>query len=199
MSIKAVYFDLGGVIVRTEDKGPRTRLGAEFGKSYRDMELIVFENDSSIRATVGEISEDDHWQTAIAALGLPQSEIPRVREAFFAGDQIDRQLLDFLRGLRPRCKTGLISNAWSGLRPWIVSQRFDDAFDHMTISAEIGIGKPAEGIYRHALKKLGVRAEESIFVDDVPKNIEACKAIGMHGILFHSASQVMDDIRKLLL
>ncbi len=198
MSIKAVYFDLGGVIVRTEDRGPRTRLGAEFGKSYRDMELIVFENDSSIRATTGEISEEEHWQNAIAALGLPESEIPRVRDAFFAGDQVDRQLLDFMRGLRPRCKTGLISNAWSGLRPWIVSQRFDDAFDHMTISAEIGVGKPAAGIYLHALEKLGVRADESVFVDDVPRNIEACNALGMRGILFQSAGQVIADITQLL-
>lgn len=198
MSFKAVYFDLGGVIVRTEDKGPRTRIGQELGRTYHEMELAVFENESGKRASVGEISEYQHWQNAIATLGLPESEIPRVRDAFFGGDIIDHQLLDFMRGLRPQYKVGLISNAWDGLRPWIVSQKFDDAFDHMTISAEIKSVKPDAYIYQYALEQLGVNAEEAIFVDDMPRNIKGCNTLGMHGILFQSAGQVMAEIKQLL-
>ena len=42
MTIKALYFDLGGVILRTEDKTPRTQLAAEFGLTYNEMDKVVF-------------------------------------------------------------------------------------------------------------------------------------------------------------
>jgi len=198
MPIRAVYFDLGGVIVRTDDKGPRTALAQEFGKSYAEMDNAVFENESSILATVGHITEDQHWQNVIRSLGLPDSEIPRVRTAFFAGDSIDWNIINFLRELRGQYKTGLISNAWDGLRPWMVSQKFEDAFDYLTISAEVHSGKPAPEIYLHALEKLGVQANESVFVDDVQKNIEGCEKLGMQGVLFHSTEQALNDVKKLL-
>jgi putative hydrolase of the HAD superfamily len=131
-------------------------------------------------------------------LNLPESEIQRVEHAYFAGDRLDQTLLDFMRSLHPAIKVGLISNAWYGLRKWIIGQKFDDVFDHMTISAEVGLAKPDARIYQHALEKLGRRPEEAIFVDDVPANIEAAKRLGMQGLIFQEAEQVIAEIRKLL-
>ena len=121
-----------------------------------------------------------------------------MENAYFAGDRLDWVLIDFIRSLRTKVQVGLISNAWSGLRPWIISQKFDDAFDHMTISAEVGLGKPDERIYLYALDQFNIRPEEAIFVDDVPANIEAANALGMHGILFKTAEQATADIKTLL-
>jgi len=196
--IKAVYFDLGGVIVRTEDQASRTQLGRELGRTYAEMDLAVFENRSGFEASLGYITEDQHWQNVVHGLGLPESDIPRLREAFFAGDRIDWEIVNFLRGLRATHKTGLISNAWDGLRPWMISQKFDDAFDALTISAEVHAAKPAPGIYHQALAALGVAASESVFVDDVEQNIEACRALGMHGVQFHSAGQALAEVSELL-
>jgi HAD superfamily hydrolase (TIGR01509 family) len=198
MPIKAVFFDLGGVIVRTEDPSPREELGRALGKTYSEMDLAVFENQSSFEASLGYISEDQHWRNVVQKLGLPESEIDRVRTAFFAGDRIDWEIVDFLRGLRPTHKTGLISNAWSDLRPWMVSQEFDDAFDALAISAELHIAKPAPEIYHHALTELGVAPSEAVFVDDMPRNVEASQALGMHGVQFHSTAQALAEVRELL-
>ena len=131
-------------------------------------------------------------------MNLPESEIPRIIEIFFAGDHIDQALVDFLRSLRPTIKVGLISNAWSGLRAWIISKKFDDVFDEMVISSEIGIAKPDARIYHQALEKLNVRPEELIFVDDMPANVEAAKALGMVGVLFQSSEQAIADVKSLL-
>lgn len=198
MPIKAVTFDLGGVIVRTQDRSPREELGRALGKTYAEMDLAVFENQSSFEASLGYITEDQHWRNVVQNLDLPESEIDRVRTAFFAGDRIDWEIVDFLRALRPAHKTGLISNAWSGLRPWMVSQEFDDAFDALAISAELHIAKPAPEIYHHALRELGVDPSEAVFVDDMPRNVEACRALGMHGVQFHSTAQALAEVRELL-
>ncbi len=198
MSIRAVYFDLGGVILRTEDKGPRTALAESIGLDYAGIDRLVFDMQSSRQASTGVISEEQHWRNTVRDLSLPESEAPRIMKAFFAGDRIDDGLVDFLRSLRSEYKVGLISNAFSGLRAWILREKLDDAFDAMTISAEVGVEKPNQRIYLHALDQLNIRAEEAIFVDDMPANITAANTLGMHGILFKTSEQAIAEIKKQL-
>jgi putative hydrolase of the HAD superfamily len=201
MSIKAVFFDLGGVIVRTEYQAPRQHLAESFGMDYDDIDKVVFgggPNGSAARASVGEITEEEHWQNVMKILKLPVSEIERVRDEFFAGDVIDREIVEFLRSIKPEYKTGLISNAWSGLRNYIVREKFDDAFHHMVISAEVKAAKPSAKIYLIALEQLGVSPNEAVFVDDVWENIQACEKVGMKGILFKSAESTLKQIKNLL-
>jgi epoxide hydrolase-like predicted phosphatase len=198
MTIKAVFFDLGGVIVRTEFQVPRQHLAERLGKEYEDLVRLVFESETSRQASVGAISEDDHWAAVIRKLGLPASQIPVVRDEFFAGDITDRALLNSMRGLRKTLKVGLISNAWSGLRPWIVSQKFDDAFDSMTISAEARIMKPDARIYHLALESLGVRPEEAVFLDDFIENVHGAQAVGMAAIHFVQPEQALKELNQLL-
>lgn len=201
MSIRAIFFDLGGVLLRTEYQAPRQHLAEEFGMDYEDIERLVFgggSNGSAARATIGQITEEEHWQNVMKLLKLPASESKRVEREFFGGDVVDRILLDFLRSLRPKYKTGLISNAWSGLRNYIVREKFDDAFDHMIISAEVGVAKPSAEIFHIALNQLEVSPNEAVFVDDFIENIEACQKIGMKGIHFRDSESAMKQVKTLL-
>jgi putative hydrolase of the HAD superfamily len=198
MKVRAVFVDFGGVIMRTEDKGPRTRQAERLGMSYRDLEKIFFESDSSQRASTGEIPEETHWQTVAQALGVSRSEADKIIAEFFSGDRADAALLDFLRGLRPERKVGLISNAWSGLRGFISDQKFENVFDEMIISAEVGLMKPDPRIYRLALEKLGSCPEESVFIDDVLVNVEAARSIGMSAIQFTQPEKSLEELKHLL-
>ena len=198
MSIHAVFFDLGGVIVRTEYQAPRQHLAERLGIEYEDLVRLVFESETSRKASVGAISVDEHWTAVTRRLKRPASEAKAIREEFFAGDIIDRGLINFVRSLRPQYKTGVISNAWLDLRDYIVEQKFDDAFDHMTISAEVGVMKPEAEIFHLALNQLGVSPTESVFVDDFMENIEACEALGMKGIYFRDSETTLQKLKALL-
>jgi epoxide hydrolase-like predicted phosphatase len=199
MRLRVIFVDFGGVIMRTEDKGPRTRLAERFGMTFQDLEKIFFESDSSRRASTGEISEEAHWQAVAKTLGVSRVEADRIIAEFFAGDQTDITLLDFLRSLRPGHKVGLISNAWSGLRAFITAQKFADVFDEMVISAEVGLMKPDPRIYFTALKKMGARPEESVFLDDVLVNVEAARAVGMLAIQFTQPEKSLEELKQLLI
>jgi epoxide hydrolase-like predicted phosphatase len=198
MSIRAVFIDFGGVIMRTEDKGPRTRQAERLGMTIRDLEKIFFESDSSQRASTGEIPEEAHWQAMAETLGVSRPEADKITAEFFSGDRADAALLDFLRSLRPERKVGLISNAWSGLRAFITRQKFEDVFDEMIISAEVGLMKPDQRIYRLALEKLQMQPEESVFLDDIPVNVEAARSIGMSAIHFTQPEKALVELKKLL-
>ena len=196
--IKAVFFDLGGVIVRTEYQAPRQHLAERLGMEYEDIVKIVFESPSSVKASVGEISAKQHWANVTKRLRRPATETQAIRDEFFAGDIVDREIVEFLRSLRPRYFVGLISNAWPDLREYIVSQKFDDAFDHMVISGEVGVVKPEARIYQLALEQAGVSPNEAVFVDDFHENVEGCQAVGMHGIHFRDPHKTMSELRILL-
>lgn len=198
MTTRNIFIDFGGVIVRTEDKGPRTRQAERLGMTYRDLEKIIFESESSQRASTGEIPEEAHWQAVAEALRLPHTEADKVTAEFFGGDRADQALLGYLRGLRPERQVCLVSNAWSGLRAWITKQGFADAFDHMVISAEVGVMKPDPRIFRLALEELTAKAEESVFLDDVLVNVEAARTVGMAGIHFTQPDKALDELKQLL-
>ncbi|KXK11019.1 MAG: putative hydrolase [Chloroflexi bacterium OLB14] len=198
MKIKAIFFDFGGVIQRTEYQAPRQKLAEKFGMEYDDIDKFIFNNPTAHQASVGEIKIDEHWQVIAKKLKLGKDELAKFQSEFFGGDVIDYELVQFIRSLRPAYKTGLISNAWSDMRQYLISKKLDDAFDSLTISAEVKIAKPDAKIYYIALDSLGVKASESIFVDDVPANIEACEKLGMHGVLFRDVNDVMGELRKML-
>jgi len=198
MSIRAVFFDLGGVLLRTEFQAPRQQLAERLGIEYDDLVKIVFDSDSGIKATMGEISSDEHWDSVMKRLKRPASELGSIRDEFFAGDILDRTLLDYLRSLRGKYKTGLISNAWGDLRDFIVREKFDDAFDKMIISSEVGAAKPEPKIFQIALEQFGVKPNEAVFVDDFLINIEGCEKVGIKGIHFRDPETTLQQLKELL-
>ena len=198
MTVRVVFFDLGGVLVRTEYQSPRQRLAERLGMEYDDLVKIVFDSPTAQQATVGELTSNEHWASVMKRLKHPASEMQSIRDEFFAGDIVDRGLLDFLRSLRGKYKTGLISNAWSDLRDFIVREKFDDAFDHMIISAEVRAAKPGAKIYQIALEQFGVSPSEAVFVDDFFENIEGCEKVGIKGVHFKDPETAIQQVKALL-
>jgi epoxide hydrolase-like predicted phosphatase len=198
MTVRAIFFDLGGVVVRTEFQAPREHLAERLNTTYEDLNRIVFESESSRQASIGSITTEAHWDAVTRRLGRPASEAKAVREEFYAGDVMDMDLLAFIRSLRPRYKTGVISNAWPDMREYLVERKVDDAFDALILSAEVGVMKPEAEIYRMAMDRLGVTAREAAFVDDTPVNIDAARALGMQGILFREPRRALSDLKGIL-
>lgn len=198
MKIRAVFFDFGGVLQRTEFQAPRQHLAERFGMDYADIDRVVFDIETARRASIGEIREEEHWAEVLKRLRYPLEKRKAFTDEFFGGDVLDHTLVEFIRSLKGRVHTGLISNAWEGLRTHLVSEKILDLFDTVVISAEVGVTKPDERIYRVALERAGFGAAESIFVDDMKVNIEACERVGMKGVWFRDAREGMSEIERLL-
>jgi epoxide hydrolase-like predicted phosphatase len=197
--IKAVIFDVGGVLVRTEDQRPRTMLADAFGMTYYQMEELVFGGEGGHAAQRGEVTADENWERVRQALNIRADELETVRDTFFAGDVLDWELVKAIRGLRPTYKTAIISNAFSDLRQALAEKfKIADDFDVIVGSAEEKVMKPHPQIYRAALDRCGVNPAEAVFIDDFPRNIRGAQDVGIHGILFRSRDQVLEELYALL-
>ena len=74
---------------------------------------------------------------------------------------------------------------------------FLEELDDFLISGAVGEVKPGERIYQLFLERVGKKAEECIFIDDSPANIEAARRLGFTGILFTSAEDLRAELKAL--
>jgi glucose-1-phosphatase len=199
--IKALISDLGGVLLRTHTGSSRRALEQRLNLAPRSLDDRVFSCEMSQRAMRGEVSELALWQSLETDLDLARHGLTwqQFQNEFFAEDFVDEDLVNFIRKVRPGLKTGLLSNAWDGLRQVLHTRvPITDAFDVVVISAEEKIAKPDPRIYHLALERLAVNPAEAIFLDDFSENIDAANALGLIGIHFQSSEQAQRDIRALL-
>jgi glucose-1-phosphatase len=198
LTIRALLWDVGGVLLRTEDPAPRRSWERRLGQPAGRLADVVFGCPAALRATIGEATEDEVWREAAGILGVPRTEIDQFKIDFFAGDVWDQDLLDFIRGLRPSLRSGILSNAWPGARakfnPWINA----DIFNVILYSGEERMCKPEERFFHLALARLEVAPEEVIFVDDFPENVEAARRMGLRAELFRNATSIVPTIREFL-
>ena len=199
MTIRAVIFDFGGVLLRTEDQFPRQQLATRLGLPKEKLYYQIFESESAHQAMVGKLSAEAHWEAVRLALGIGEDVFSEARTEFWAGDRLDQDLIEYVRRLRPRYKTALLSNAWDDLRGYIQSTwDIGDVFDEMVISAEVGVAKPDARIYRVALDRLGVLPGEAVFVDDFIENIESARALGLKTVHFQGSQRMYADLDMIL-
>lgn len=199
VSVEAIFWDLGGVLVRTQDHEPRRRWEAQLGLEPDGLSQFVFHSELGTRVQRGETTYDELWHWVAEQLDLESGELEQLRQDFWKGDLLDKDLVDYARSLGRRYRTGLISNAGPDLRPrlnevWRIANLFDD----IVISCEVGLVKPDLEIFRLALKRLQVQPSASIFVDDVETNVYAARVVGMHAIRFQDVDQIRLEMEPLL-
>lgn len=183
--IQALIFDVGGVLLRTDDYAPRQQWEARLGLAAGGAEALVFNSEMGQKAQRGEVSETMLWQWIGEHLGISGQETAAFRTGFWAGDVMDWQLIALIRQLKIKLQTAVISNYADNLREELTHQFcIADAFDEIIISAEEQIMKPDPEIFHHALARLGRSPEEAVFIDDFKHNVQAAKDIGLAAIHF---------------
>lgn len=199
MTIKAIIWDMGGVILRMGDERPRQELADEFGLSLQQIYREIFDSPSAMQATIGEITTMQHWQIVGEHLGLSNYQTLPFFDRFWSVDEIDYALIKFIRQLRNDFKIGLLSNAGDHLGQLIKTTRdLASVFDDVIISAEVGLMKPDDQIYHLAISQLGIRPEEGLFIDDLFENVQAARRAGLKAILYHNNDEVFRILEQIL-
>jgi putative hydrolase of the HAD superfamily len=85
-----------------------------------------------------------------------------------------------VRARRHGLRTALLSNSWGNSYP---RDGWDDMFDVVVISGEVGMRKPETAIFELTWTRMGVAADECVFVDDLEVNVAAARDLGMTAIL----------------
>jgi len=198
--IRALVFDWGGVIQRTEDPGPRRSLANELGISPADLDRAVFESDAWHRASIGRMCADEAWGMIAKSVGWPSGAVDGFVERFFAGDRLDDRIIALIRHLRGEgIPVGLLSNAVPDRKSTIsraASWGMPSLFDEQVFSYQVGALKPQAVMYWRILGALGVAACDALLVDDAAQNVAGARVVGMEAILFSGTGPLLQDLRR---
>lgn len=194
--IKAIIFDVGGVLIRTQSRAGREKWAAKFGMDSWDFENFVFRSESGVQSELGQKSVKEHWRWLKEHFNLSDVELAQMRQDFFAGDVLNEPLVDYIKRLRRAgYKTGILSNFGDNARKiWREVYPFIDYFDGIIISSEVGIMKPNSKIYHLAAESVGVKPTEALFIDDFIQNVEGARAVGMQAIHFTDSELVRQQL-----
>ncbi|MBO0837205.1 MAG: HAD family phosphatase [Actinobacteria bacterium] len=181
-SARAVLWDLGGVLLQMDWAAAGRHWEAQLGLPTGDFLRAVF-GGSDDTVLVGRVPEQTWWGVVRVRLRLSPAGLEELRADLCRRQHLDEDLFQMVRQLRGAARQAVISNAWPSTRGRLSTDGLEDLFDEVVISAEVGVAKPAAGIFRIALDRLGVGARECVFVDDSAENIEAARALGIPGHL----------------
>jgi putative hydrolase of the HAD superfamily len=197
--LRAAVFDIGGVMFMEHTRGGfLTRWEQKLGIAPNTLLSILLEGGDIERANRGEISGEEYCRRAAARVGTAEANLRALVEDAFAGDYVNQPLAAYIAGLRPGLQVAALTNTWSFGRSLIERHGIAGLFDLIVSSAEEGVCKPDERIYRITLERLGREPDEVVFVDDREDNVEAATRIGIHGVVHRTVEETTAALDALL-
>ena len=146
----------------------------------------------------GELSALE-FERHLAARLITTDGVPPIAEGLltrmFAGFQRAEPMYGMLREARAAgLRTCLLSNSWANEYP---REGWEELFDAVVISGEIGMRKPEPRIFEHALGRVGLAAPECVFVDDIEANVMAARSLGIVGVHHRDPEPTITELERL--
>jgi epoxide hydrolase-like predicted phosphatase len=199
VTVRAVLFDIGGVLEMTPRSDWRDGWAARLGvtpSAFEEQVGAIWEPGS-----VGAASLQELERLTADAFGLGDADVSALMDDAWAEyvGTLNQELARYFASLRPRVRTGILSNSFVGAREREQElYGFEDMCDVIVYSHEVGWMKPDPRIYHAACDRLGCAAEDAVLLDDLPANVDGARAVGMHAVLFTDTVQAIADLEGLL-
>jgi len=196
---EAVIFDIGGVLELTPPTGWQERWAARLDLDEGEFEARL--EPVFAAGSVGRMSLPEVEAGIGHALELASHDVQALMDDIWAEylGSLNEELANYLKRLRPRYRTGILSNSFVGARER-EEQRygFGEMCDVVVYSHEEGLLKPDSRFYGIVCRRLGVPADGCVFVDDTAAHVDGARAAGMKAVQFRDNDQCLHDLERLL-
>jgi epoxide hydrolase-like predicted phosphatase len=146
----------------------------------------------------GEIDAAQFETRLAAELARHGSAVPAqgLLARMFAGISPSDSMLGLVARVKQAgLRTAVLSNSWGNEYPM---QGWDELFDAVVISGEVGMRKPEPRIFRHVLGLIGLAASDCVFVDDLAHNVTAAVELGFVGVVHRSYDETAAELEAIL-
>ncbi|MCH8920980.1 MAG: HAD family phosphatase [Chloroflexi bacterium] len=183
-TVRAIFFDFGGVIARL-DRGLLAELEVRYGLPKGSFIKALYTIPEWRAAEIGEGTEEA-WVAAVRRkldefAGRP---LPDIRSEWAVmWRTLDADVLRLIERLGGRYDVGLISNSTPRLEGELRDHhKIDGLFKVIVNSALVGIAKPDARIYHLAAERMGVEPSACVHIDDLAHNVEGAREAGFQAI-----------------
>ena len=199
MTVKNVVFDVGGVLLEWNPPAVIARLHPDPATQARIREQM-FEHADWHEFDRGGLSESAAIEHFARQTGLHTDE---TRALIHATRESLKPIEGTVRLVEDLAAAGvhlyLLSNMPVSTFEYLVEHhRFFAHFRHLVISGAILLVKPDHAIYQHLVEKTGIVPDQSVFIDDLPRNVAAARECGLHAIQFRDPASCRQELRAYL-
>jgi len=190
-----IVFDLGGVVFDWQPAALARRIYNNPETEALVLKEIIGTPDW-IELDRGTLALDAAITRGAARTGLSEPEVAQLFDAVPASLAPIDATIDLLRDLR---NTGhpllVLSNMHLASADFLEANHdIWDLFDGVVFSCRIKQVKPEPGIYEYLLTRHELDPTETVFIDDMPENLEAASEFGIRTIQFVSPAQCKADL-----
>ena len=172
-----------------------TRLGLPDGENLERM------RDIWRGGSIGTITLDDVHEALRDRLGLDDDKLAQYLADLWREylGSANTELIEYARRLRPRYRTGIVSNSFVGAREREqAAYGFEDLVEEIVYSHEAGFSKPDPRIYELICSRLNVSPGEMVFLDDTEACVAGAREAGIHAVRYQDNAQAIAAIEELL-
>ena len=192
-----VFFDWSGVVA--DDSGDDFIDLSLRDIGATDLQIREIIKNEFSQFMLGQISENKYWDKLKNNYGLNVDDSHIGYFNNWQGIKPNIYIIELVYKLKSNgFKIGLISNIISPVRDIIKQFGYYDVFDEAILSCEVGLLKPQKDIYELALHRMDAVAQESIFIDDKPLNLDTANTMGFVTLLAKNPEQIIEEVNKLI-
>jgi glucose-1-phosphatase len=195
---RAIIFDIGRVLIHVDISRAMVGLASDLTLTAQEAWSVIEKDPRWPDWQEGRMSPQDWYLHLTKRLGsaLTFDQFTEVWNSALDPEPIQSEL--FLEKLSRNYRLALLSNT-DPIHMSREEERFPffRFFPTRIYSYRVGASKPNPLIYREALRTCKVRAEEAIYIDDVPAYAQAAQRLGMTGVVFQTPEQLQTDLRNL--
>jgi len=201
--IKAVIFDIGGVLQLEEgrSKDDLHRGIHESIARFFDLDLDTwFDAIDSVyaKSIEGTIKENTVFRTIARNINSGIRSLQDVLIGTYENNfKRNNELFDFAFKLKRKYKIAILSDQWHASKRALIKKEDARRFNVVVVSCDVGMRKPNPKIYKLTLKRLKMKPEEAVFIDNRDWNIIPAKKLGMKTVLFRNNKQTFRELKKL--
>ena len=202
MAIKAIIFDIGGVVVNESGTEARNYIA----KKYKFSAKLFWEytKKNLNQSYKGKLDAQDFFDGLITELKLKnvrsEDMITDWLEIREKTSRINKVIIEDIKKLKENYLVGTLSNSTFLNEQVNTRKTCYGLFSFNILSCNVGFRKPEPGIYKILVKKLtklNIDVSETIFVGDRNENLIPARELGLRTILFKENKQMIQDLRKL--
>ena len=189
--IRCAFFDIGNVLLFFSHERMCRQLAQVYGCTAGRMRELLFDSGLAENYDLGLLTTEAVFESLASAVGrvAPLEEARRAAAEIFV---VNEAIVPVVEELKKRSvRLILLSNTCEVHSSHFLAQpNVLDLFDDRVLSHEVGFRKPDENIFRVALERAGIAAEECFFVDDIEEYVEAAGRLGIRAIHFQGAGDL---------
>jgi epoxide hydrolase-like predicted phosphatase len=203
MTIRAVVFDIGGVLEYTPDEAQ--------GRASKKWTVLLGLDEEALFSgpmlplwtggSLGKCTEQDIMNGLREHIGMTPEQI----DGLWADIWLDylgspnTELMTYFSNLRPKYRTAILSNSFVGAREREqAAYGFEDMVEFIIYSHEVGLQKPDPAVFQLLCDRLNLPPAEIVYLDDVDVHVNAARAHGIHAVQFIENSQAIAEIEAIL-